>query len=388
MHTINRILLIGLLLAGALLVGCSFDTQDNTPTAEGVVEEPINPMPETTDEPATPSPTPSATPSPTASQAVALASSPTVEPTQPPTETPLPSPTLGPWEYVIQQDDTLLFIIQQPPFNYPLGATDVINEIVRINDNVVSADLLPSVGETILIPRPTAAPAAEPAPVVAEANAIEGVAVVATADPRAPTRGRVVLPGGANYGCHFPEEGDTILSIMEQYNTTLEVLSQLNAEIRFGGCDFNIRSGGPNCSPNIQAGQCVNVPLPTPTITPSPSPSGNETPTPTPTYPAPRIASPPDGSVVSGPVTLTWATAGILQPDEVYLVRYEDLTNGMTWNGITRSTVLALPEDLAPTDGETHQIQWSVTIATQNVEGFYTPIGGESAPRTFRWQPS
>ena len=91
-------------------------------------------------------------------------------------------------------------------------------------------------------------------------------------------------------------EGQTIVDIAVTYNTTLEVLAVLNADISFAGCNFEIQSGGPNCNPILQVGQVVLVPAPTPTPTLSPTPSGNETPTPTPTYAAPVVISPPQGA--------------------------------------------------------------------------------------------
>ena len=152
-----------LFLSVLILAGCNFTAQDNaTPTADGIVEEPINPLPQVSDTPVPP-PTQTQTPTETA-EATRTATRPPTDtpapdtPTQtaipdPPTAPPVPTSTPGPWEYVVQPNETLIEIIQREPFNY--RTLDVIDQIVLINPNVFNADTLP-VGEAILIPRPTA----------------------------------------------------------------------------------------------------------------------------------------------------------------------------------------------------------------------------------------
>ncbi len=57
----SRLFILMALCASMLLVACNFNPQDATPTAEGIIEEPINPIP---DQPEATGITPSATPSP------------------------------------------------------------------------------------------------------------------------------------------------------------------------------------------------------------------------------------------------------------------------------------------------------------------------------------
>ncbi len=54
------------------------------------------------------------------------------------------------------------------------------------------------------------------------------------------------------------------------YDTTVELLSQINPEIPFLQCDYGQRYGGPNCSVMLYEGQRLRVPVPMPTITPTP----------------------------------------------------------------------------------------------------------------------
>ena len=314
----------------------------------------------------TTAPTVSASPSPT-SEAQFVPPTPT--PTAlPPTESFTPSPTPGPVEYIIQPDDTLLFIIQQPPFNY--RDLSVIDDILRLNPSITSADRLPAPGTTILIPLPT------PTPTLEGTLAIE--------QPNIPV---VTLPVSTTIIQHTVREGETIIGIAEQYRATLRILSNLNPEVGFFNCDFDNPSGGPDCTVLLEVGQAINVPAPTPTPTLSPTPSGSETPTPTPTAAAPLVSFPPLDAVInaSTPFTLQWVSIGILQPDQVYLVQLEDVTAGSSYNDITRANSYRIPTSLVPSDGQPHQFRWRVSVAQPNEQGLYDFTGAQGEWRSFSW---
>ncbi|HLV36818.1 MAG TPA: LysM peptidoglycan-binding domain-containing protein [Spirillospora sp.] len=323
-------------------------------------------------------PTASPSPSPTAET---LATEPLVEtatPTHtpgPPTMPPSSTPTPGPYEHTIQQGETLGYIIQL----YGYRDFGVIDEIVRINDNIPNADTLPGEGATILIPRQTVTPTPEdftPAPDLAQALGV-GIA------PTSPATG---LNIDSPIMAHTVIEGQTVVDIAAEYATTLEVLAVLNPDISFAGCNFEIPSGGPNCNPLLRVAQQVMVPAPTPTPTLSPTPSGSETPTPTPTYAAPVVISPPqDANVPPDVFRLEWVSVGVLQPDEVYLVQITDTTTGEVFNDITRSTSLLLPASMIPSDGQTHVMNWTVSVAKPNEAGVYRITSGPAEPRRFNW---
>jgi hypothetical protein len=360
-----------LVLVVILLTGCNFSTDGATPTVEVTIEQ-VTASQEATATSVLSSQTQSPLPQPTEIVNISTPSA---------TATPLPSPmpsstsTPGPWEYTIQDGDSLGYIIQQSPFNY--RTYDVMGEIVRLNDNVPSADRLPAVGSVILIPRQTATPI----PLGVE----ETAAMAEVRDEHPEIRG---LPSNTQFGCHIVASGETIVGIVEQYATTLEILSQLNGDIDFGGCNFENPGGGPNCNPLISEGQCVQIPLPTPTPTPSPTPSGNETATFTPTYPVPNTTFPPEGGIVPpAMITLQWVSVGVLEPDQYYLVQVMDITAGtQPWANVTSNTSMQLPDTLIPADGQAHIIEWSVMIASQNEQGLFEPIGGTGNTRTFQWQ--
>ena len=364
---------------GLSIVGCNFTVDDASPTEEGLIESPINVVPD--QPPVTGSSTPTPTPSPsltTAPQPSLIVASPSPSPTATALlETPTSEPTLGPWEHVVQAGESLIVIIAQSPYNY--RENTVIDEILRLN-NLSSANNI-FAGQTLLIPRPT--PTRIPQGVELTAAVIETLG----GDPSS-RLGNVALPANTAFGCHTVREGENIVSIIQQYGgATLEILAQLNPDISFLGCVFDTPSGGPNCNPFVRVDQCVQVPFPTPTPTKSPTPSGMETPTPTPTYRPPSVISPSDGSIAgAGRVELFWVGVGILEQNEYYLVEVVDTVSAEVWQDATRSTSLRLPTSLIPTDGQTHTIRWTVRVAMQDSQGVFIPIGPSSVPRIFQWQ--
>ncbi len=358
------------LTAVTLLAGCNFAPSpqgDASPTVEQIVLTQAAELP-------SPSPSPSATSELFTPEPLVESATPTGTP-GPPTEPPSATPTEGPYVHAIQQGETLGYIIQL----YGYRDFGVIDEIVRINENVRDPDSLPGAGSTILIPRQTATPTPEdftPAPDIAQALGV-GVA------PTSPSTG---LNTNAPIIEHIVVEGQTIVDIAVNYNTTLEVLAVLNPAVSFSGCNFEVQSGGPNCNPLLQVGQAVMVPAATPTPTLSPTPSGSETPTPTPTYAPPVIISPPqDANVPPGIFRLEWVSAGILLPDEAYLIQITDTASGETVNEITRSTSFLLPDSMIPADGQTHAMTWTVSIAKPNEAGVYRVISGTPEVRRFNW---
>ena len=354
------------LAGGFILAGCTFGSEPEggrTPTVE-----PINSPVATV----TLTPSATVTPEQVISPTVPIASPVPSNTPAPPTDSPTPTETPGPYVHVIQQDETLGYIIQL----YGYTTFDVIPEIVQLNANIPNADSLPGAGSEILIPRQTATPAptANPAGVATEAS----TAQVNSGTGNAP---------GENVTCYTVQEGDTIVGIAEMYRMTLEELSQLNRDLNWFGCDFSNYSGGPDCNPSIQIGQCINVYAPTPTPTLSPTPSGAETATPTPTYAAPAPVYPPEGAIAPASVfSLQWVSVGALGANEYYLVEVFDVTSGAEYRQVVKDTSMPLPDTMIPNDGQTHTINWQVSVATPNEEGVFRKIGGVSPMRVFQWQ--
>lgn len=351
-------ILAGLMSAAALLSGCELaSVPQATPT-------PIEQV-------ATPTETPEPSLTPSATLPAAILESPTATdtpgtPTETPTETPTPNPYAT---YIVQPGDTILYIIQQPPFFYRTDS--VIREIMQLNPFISNINNLQA-GSSITIPLPTATPMPE------------GFALTASAQPSGPV---VEIPSNAEIIQVEVQEGQTIIGIAQNNSTTLPIIATLNPQIQFLNCDFSTPSGGPGCTVFLDKGDLVNVPALTPTPTLSPTISGSETPTPTPTFRAPQVIFPPqDASAPGRAFPLQWVSAGVLQPGEVYLIEIEDETAGRTHVDITTNTTYDLPEELVPTDGQVHDMRWRVSVAGQNAQGAYRHIGAVGDWRRFRWQ--
>lgn len=295
----------------------------------------------------------------------------------PPTLTLTASNTPGPYEYTVQQGDTLGYIIQQ--FNYSDLSTapgSIISQIVQLN-GLFSADILPAPGTVILIPRQTATPTPQ--------NEATALTVDATNTASAPN---TLLSNDTLLTQYIVQEGDTLVSIGQDYETTLRMLALLNPDLDIFSCNLEIPSGGPNCNVPLQVGQAINVPAPTPTPTLSPTPSGNETSTPRPTFAAPMLISPPNGATApAGVFSLQWGSVGVLEKDEFYLVQVIDSLSGANvFQQVTKDSSIQLPDSLIPTDGQPHVYLWGVWIAKANTNGIYEGIGSAPEQRTFTWQ--
>jgi len=179
-----------------------------------------------------------------------------------------------------------------------------------------------------------------------------------------------------------------MIDIAANYSASFELLHALNRNLDWGQCNFTQPGGGPNCAPFLQINQCVTVPLPTAVPSYTPTASGSETPTATPTRPASRLLYPPDGATIpGGTFNLQWLTAGVLAEDQTYLVEVQDVTAGTeAWRQVTRDTAMPLPGTLIPSDGQTHQFQWRVTVVRKDQSGTYAMNDGQGAWRTFQWQ--
>jgi len=361
--------LTSLVCVGLLMVGCSSAPQGGvTPTVEAIVAT------------STETPTITLTASPTVVQApiqqVDVGTSTPTDTAAPPTETFTPSPTPGPYEYTIKANDTLGGIISV--FGYDDLSTapgHIIDQIVRLNDTIQSADILPWPGTVILIPRQTATPLPEN---TETAVAIESTAASAPNIPTASSVMQVVV-----------EEGDTIVGIAQNNNVTIAQIVVINPQLKgVESCNFEIPSGGEKCNITLNVGDILNLPAPTPTPTLSPTPSGNETATPTATFVAPVVIFPPDGAVAgAGVFSLQWVGVGVLESNEVYLIQLTDLTaNKIVLQAVTRNTSYPLPDSLIPTDGQTHSFSWMVYVAQPNADKVYGRVGGAPPEHTFSWQ--
>ncbi len=351
-----------LMLASLLMAGCNLRQS----------QQPTTMPPPTASATDTPSPGPTVAQLPTR-QLEAPTATVLVEPhtaTPAPTVPPSPSPSPAYFEYVVQAEDTLMGIIRVFGYGYQL---EVAQEVVRLNDSVFSIDFVP-VGQIIRIPRPTATPL--------PANPEATVELLATIGIDSETG----LETGASTGCHTVVANDTMVSIAERYNTTLEILSDLNGDLNWSGCNFTLLAGGEDCVPILNIGACIQVPQPTPMPTRFPTPTGLETPTPTATKHAPRLLYPLETErITSRELVLQWVGVSGLSEGEVYLVELRDQTQSSDHRQRTRANSYRVPAAFAPSAGRDHSLQWRVSVARQNEAGVYYFVGEQGNWRQFEW---
>lgn len=336
-------------------VGCT--TAPQSPTAEARV--------------ATSSPTHTAVPTSTATPTATPPEIREITPASTPTPvTPSATPTItntpGPFEHVIEANDQLIAVVQEYG-HYDLAVLDVI---VAMNANVTNADRLPPPGSVVLIPRPTGSPTPPGG---------ELTATIVAQNPPSATPALLTM-------VHVVEEGQTIIGIALQYNTTMAILAELNPQVYWFGCDFAVASGGENCSPQLSIGDELVVPMATPTPTLSPTPSGSETPTLTPTPGPVRLLWPGAGSIIQGgPLTLRWVSSGALETDRLYQVTVTDYTTGVTYTEFLRNNTLTLPGDLQPVDDVIHDMGWQVEIVQVGNDNIAFRVGAPGESRSFQW---
>ena len=342
--------------AFAFLAGCAVP---EVPATQQIVELP------------TASPTATVTPPPTATASATPPELALITPASTPTPvTPSATPTItntpGPFEHVIQPNDQLIAIVQQYG-HYDLA---VLDAVVTLNPSVTNADRLPPPGSVILIPRPTALPTPPGG---------ELTATVVALNPPSATPALLTM-------IHTVEEGQTVIGIALQYNTTMAILAELNPQLYWFNCDFTVASGGENCSPQLSIGDELTVPMPTPTPTLSPTPSGSETPTLTPTPGPVGLLWPASGAIIQGgPLTLQWVSVGALEADRLYQVTVTDYTTGTTYTEFVRANALTLPANLQPVDDVIHDIAWQVEVVQVGNDNVAFRVGAPGSPRSFQW---
>lgn len=298
--------------------------------------------------------------------------------------------------------------------------------------------------------RVASVPSATPAPVP---TATETPLPTETLTPSPPTHTPTPSPAPTQANTPVPptrytvRAGDTLASIAERYNTTVERIQQFN--------------GLPNDV--IQVGQVLQIPLsgstPGPTTTPKPTntfvpgptpgtvlhviqtgdtllgislkygvplnviqtannikdaetirvgdqlvipigpqvtatPGASPTPTGQPTYPAPALLSPLNDETFEGndePILLQWASVGILRQNEYYQVSLEHLGAGLVRLFRTRATGLHIPVDLFPKLDDTRRVfRWQVRVVREtgahpDGTAMYQDAGLPGVMRTFRW---
>lgn len=370
------LLTCGLLIFIPVLLSQRTQSEDETQSAETAVQ----------------ASTLSATPNPLASSQPILISTNTMRPelalstVTPAPPTPTQSPTQGPCEVTVQAGDDLTSLA------YGCGhrSLDVLPLILDLN-NMDSADMLQA-GQALVIPWPTpegGAPEAAPT-ANGETSGADTAVLVASSSESLVTVAPTLFPTAtllSGLMWYVVQPNDSMVGIMYQYNTSAEVLSQINPEVPFSQCDFSEDSGGPSCTVLLQPGQMFRVPAPTPTPTLSPTPSGSETATPTATatFNAPALMSPNNRSLFDAGdiITLRWVTSGVLGIGENYQISVRDLTSGVEYQETTTEQFFIIPEAWQGADDRRHDFEWTVGVVTESDP---TNVLYPTEPRLFTWE--
>lgn len=281
-----------------------------------------------------------------------------------------PTPTASPICFEAKSGDTLYSLILRAPYGNPsmLPAVRAANGLCPTCSNV-------EIGRTYCIPRPTATPTAPGYEVTlsARSTAISGL----------PTRVRLIVQ------YKITERDNGVIALQLNTGATLRELCELNEDkLNCQGCQLDEPIGKQGCRvPIPPPGTNINVYGPEPTVTITPTLTGLETTTPTPVFGMPRPVSPVDKAAVSGPALLTWLPVGVLQPDEFYLLLWQDMTSGAPVQQIrTEATSYRIPSDSEPANGASHEIRWLVGVAREAADGSYVLISPMSAIQSFTWQ--
>jgi LysM repeat protein len=332
---------------------------------------------------------------PTATYAVALTATPLHSPTPEPTATLPPNQTY----HTIESGETVSAVAKQ------YGTT--VSKILAANG--LKSNSIISIGDVLIIPlpvantsTPTVTPTPSPTPfeyTVRVADTLSAIAkkygttvetlmsvnnIVDATSLRVGTKIIIAQPPDFTstmaYETHEVVQGDTLFSLSSKYDVTVAEIKEAS------GLESN----------NLSVGQELKIPVGTATPTPTLTPTATLTPTPGPPRPAPQLLAPPDGAAFEGAGTvilLNWASVGILDGDEWYVVRLGRMDPRaeqppLHW---TKSTSWRVPEELYVAGPEAQDFRWQVSIMRQTgVDEDGNWVGEAQSPssetRTFSWR--
>lgn len=286
-------------------------------------------------------------------QGILPTSVPLMNETPTPTLTPTPAPTPTPppimtetvlVKHVVEAGETLgsIALLYDVTVDQIQGANGLADELIRIGDEL-----------TIPVVRENAASA---------------------------------ISGPASNFTYTVEENDTLISISLKFGSTVEDIQAAN-----------------NLAVNalIRPGDTLTIPVqgvPPEAMQPTPVPTNApEAGAPEPTvviYQEPRLISPPEGATIarSEPVLLQWASVGLLQPNEWYVLQLLERSPGArplstAW---TKQTSFRLGAELAPAEGDLAEYDWLVSVVRVNPSPdgqlFLVAASPPSEIRRFAWR--
>jgi LysM repeat protein len=213
------------------------------------------------------------------------------------------------------------------------------------------------VGYVLLIPSGTVTPTPTP-----------------TRDPSLPT------PTQEDFVVHIVARGDTLGSIAEQYDVTVEAIRESNPDQLSADSD------------EIFAGQTLIIPVGTLAPGATATTDALATATPIPLYPSPALLNPADGAVIAGiefPLVLQWTSVSVLAEDEWYevtILHADDVVQQFR----TRATAWRVPFDLLLPLGEGKlEFRWQVRVVREGWDSYgesvYRRASAAGEERFFVW---
>jgi len=178
-----------------------------------------------------------------------------------------------------------------------------------------------------------------------------------------PTPGPTSTP---DPGVPTPTPADYIVHIVVPGDTLSSIAEQYGISLAL------IRAANdlPFDDDTIRPNQSLVIPMGTPVPSPTPTVDLNATPTPVPPYPGPPLLSPPNGATIVGseaPILLQWASVSVLRDDEWYELSLLQTSRGLaSITHYTRATAWRVfPDRLVNTAAGRLELRWQVRVVRE-----------------------
>jgi LysM repeat protein len=178
-----------------------------------------------------------------------------------------------------------------------------------------------------------------------------------------PTPGPTSTP---DPGVPTPTPADYIVHIVVPGDTLSSIAEQYEISLAL------IRAANdlPFDDDTIQPNQSLVIPMGTPVPSPTPTVDLNATPTPVPPYPGPPLLSPPNEATIVGsekPILLQWASVSVLHDDEWYELSLLQTSRGLaSITHYTRATAWRVfPDRLVNTGAGRLELRWQVRVVRE-----------------------
>jgi LysM repeat protein len=167
-------------------------------------------------------------------------------------------------------------------------------------------------------------------------------------------------------GVPTPTPPDYIVHIVAPGETLITIAEQYGVSVAL----LRAANDLPPDDDTIRVNQSLVIPMGTPVPSPTPTVDPNATPTPVPPYLPPPLLSPADGAILVAsdePILLQWASVSVLHDDEWYeLTLFQPPGGVISATDYTRTTAWRVPLDLLPApDVGVREFHWRVQVVRE-----------------------